>query len=220
MRRLTRKEIKHIMKFTLLGLYHVHEQGLVYTDLKMENMLINFFPKEPSDGSKTVAKLGDLGQVIPPSQGRCQAVAYRSPEVYFGKPWSYPADIWSWGIVLCHLLEARAQFDELGMYDDAKMKGTLEEREEIIRRRMFEDFKLYDVPFYSDCQLPPRDPEWTDDDNWVVRLVKKGISEYDVTFLWNVLKADPNERPTIEQIFRHGYLHNDEGDEDNKSDES
>ncbi|KAB8272262.1 hypothetical protein BDV30DRAFT_239707 [Aspergillus minisclerotigenes] len=45
-RPLTLREVKHIMKFALLGLQEIHEKGLVYCDFKMENVLLNGFDDE------------------------------------------------------------------------------------------------------------------------------------------------------------------------------
>src|SRR6266516_1097667 len=100
---------------------------------------------------------------------------------------------------LCHLLEARAQFKELGIYDDTNIKGTIEEKEAVIRRAIFDDFDLANVPFYSDCDLAERDAKRSDEENWAVRLYNKGVSEDDLSFLWCVLQPDPTKRPTVEQ---------------------
>lgn len=36
--------------------------------------------------------------------------SYRALEIFFGKPCSFPAHIWSWGIILTHLLESRTSW--------------------------------------------------------------------------------------------------------------
>ena len=35
-----------------------------------------------------------------PDRGNVTSLTYRSPEVYFKKPWTSAIDIWAWGIVV------------------------------------------------------------------------------------------------------------------------
>lgn len=37
--------------------------------------------------------------VSSPGTREISSLTYRSPEVYFGKPWDQSTDIWSWGIM-------------------------------------------------------------------------------------------------------------------------
>jgi serine/threonine protein kinase len=84
-------------------------------DLKMENILLSGFDPtlKTSEGqgpetSNLVTKLGDLGIVMPPTKGIVQPLTYRAPEIYFKHSITPAADIWSWGLLVCHLLEARS----------------------------------------------------------------------------------------------------------------
>lgn len=38
--------------------------------------------------------------VMPPASGGVTSITYRSPEVYFNKPWTGAIDIWAWGIAV------------------------------------------------------------------------------------------------------------------------
>jgi len=79
-RRLSFQEIRWIMKAVLLGLWTIHQQGLVYsgimlklpspflkksyaaTDLKMENVVLNGFQdEEPGNVRSIIARLADCG---------------------------------------------------------------------------------------------------------------------------------------------------------------
>ena len=100
----------------------------------------------------------------------------------------------------------------MGIYDDTNIKGTIEEKEAVIRRAIFDDFDLTNVSFYRVCDFPERDAKRSDEENWVVRLYNKGVSEDDLGFLWRVLQPDPMKRPTVEQILEHGYLEYNDGD--------
>ena len=127
----SRGEIKAVCRGILRGLQQVHSKGLVYADLKMPNVMISGFDvSTPGDGSKLVAKLGDLGIVMPPCNGKVQPVAYRAPEIYFKGEIAPPADIWAFGLVCCHLLEAQIRFSKTGLYDDLETSGgSMPERE-------------------------------------------------------------------------------------------
>lgn len=86
----------------------------------MENILVGGFNNESAgSGKELVTKIADLEMstlhsiekfpdvrqlieklVESPSQETISSIAYRSPEVYFSKPWTASTDIWSWGMVV------------------------------------------------------------------------------------------------------------------------
>jgi len=86
----------------------------------MENVVLNGFENDaPGDVRSIVTGLADCGaskftifffgiqsfklidtEVTQPSNREITSIAYRSPEVYFGRPWSSSTDIWSWGIIV------------------------------------------------------------------------------------------------------------------------
>lgn len=47
--------------------------------------------------------------VTKPSDGEITSLTYRSPEVYFGKPWGQSTDAWSWGIIVSYFPDDSAQ---------------------------------------------------------------------------------------------------------------
>jgi protein kinase len=167
----------------------------------------------------------DLRLVSKPSDREITSLTYRSPEVYFKRPWNASTDIWSWGIVVslkdrqkssetnrqqyCHLLEAQIEFEKPGMLDSLR-KGTMEEKASAVREAIAHDFALPSVPFYSEHEetkklLPPANSV-DDNDWWGEKLYRKGISPEDLQFLVNVLHPDPSERATAAEIVRSGYL--------------
>lgn len=101
------------------------------TDFKMENVLLNGFDDDnPASDDESVplminVKLADHGSgkktktskskhlntklitytlalVMPPASGEVTSITYKSPEVYFNKPWTSTSaiDIWAWGIAV------------------------------------------------------------------------------------------------------------------------
>lgn len=112
---------------------------------------------------------------------------------------------------LCHLLEARAEFGQRGLYD-SMCEGTLEYKTKIVREAVAFDFQLHSYPCYSKNQqlltLPPIEshdlPNWGED--WVDRLYRKGVAKEDLEFLVEILHPDPAQRWTAGEIAQCGYL--------------
>ncbi|EPE30277.1 Protein kinase-like (PK-like) [Glarea lozoyensis ATCC 20868] len=202
-RPLTIAQIRWIMKGVLLVLWTIHREGLVYSDLKMENILLNGFDNAaPGNIRAIVARLGDCGAISKPDGRRVSAITYRSPEVHFGRAWDSKTDIWSWGIVIgfqyCHLLEARVDFLSPGAYDSI-CKGTMEEMTKAVRDTIAEDFNVGLLPYYKDDETSRKliAPGYTpkSEDDWLgERLLKKGVPEIEIAFLIEVLHPVPEER--------------------------
>lgn len=105
-----------------------HFQGVAHLDIKPENLLI--FSKgmsgdcflDRSMGDRRQAqmadihvKLADFGQAVllEPSQmaqGLAGSSLYMAPEVVCGKPYSFPADVWSLGVLLYVILAGYVPF--------------------------------------------------------------------------------------------------------------
>ncbi|PGG98582.1 CMGC protein kinase [Blastomyces parvus] len=204
------KEIKWIVKSVLLGIYTVHMKGLVYTDLKMENVALGGFDHaKPSENIRElIVRLADCGSITKSSTTEVTSLTYRSPEVHFGKSWTQSTDVWSWGIILAQLLQAKVDLKSLGMYDSIST-GTLEEKTKAVRDQLAIDFDLASIPFYAEdkeCakKLPSPQPE--EAYMWANEMVEKGVAGEDIQFLVEVLNPDPNARLTVPEILESGYL--------------
>jgi len=205
-------ELKQIMRQILLGLKEVHDNGLVYADLKMENILLSGFePKAANNDNNNnniniTAKLGDLGIVMSPIKGTVQPIAYRAPEVYFRQEISPAADIWSWGVIYCQLLEAQASFHQTGLYDDLVLgRASFVQKELSVRRAIATDFDLCRVPYYDACALPYPGAGARAGTQWEA-LLRKGVGADELAFLQWVLHPVPSERPGAQQILESGWL--------------
>lgn len=201
-RPLSRLEIVAIMKGVLEALRDIHAKGLVYSDLKMENVMVNGFdPQAQSHGSCLTIKLGDLGTVMYPAKGTAQPIAYRAPEVFFKEEIAPAADIWAVGLIYSHLLEAQNNFSKTGLYDDLYFgSGITSERVQALRHAIANDYDLKNVPYYKGCTLPYRDEDHARGDHWE-NLRGRGMEELDVAFLQRILKANPKERPSAKAIL-------------------
>lgn len=203
----SKNEIESVARSILRGLQEVHDQGLVYIDLKMQNVMLNGFDNaESGDGGQLITKLGDLGIVMKPAIGKAQPVAYRAPEVYFKGELTQAADIWAFGLIYCHLLEAQSRFSKTGLYDDLDTGGgTMPEREQAMRYAIANDYDIENMEYYKDCPTPYRNPSHETGNQWE-ELRHRGLDEREIDFLQSVLTSDPRKRPTAQAILDTHFL--------------
>ncbi|GAB1732452.1 hypothetical protein NU195Hw_g9473t1 [Hortaea werneckii] len=203
----SKDEVRSVAQSMLQGLKEVHDKGLVYVDIKMQNIMLNGFnTSEQGDGSKIVAKLGDLGIVMEPIRATAQPVVYRAPEVFFKGELAQAADIWAFGLVVSHLLEAQRRFSFTGMYDDLQNgSGSMFEREQAMRSAIANDYDISQEEYYKDCALPINNSNHKPGQHWD-ELRSRGLDEDDVEFLKWVMAVDPRKRPTATAVLGSKWL--------------
>uniref|UniRef100_A0A1I8IEC4 Fe2OG dioxygenase domain-containing protein n=1 Tax=Macrostomum lignano TaxID=282301 RepID=A0A1I8IEC4_9PLAT len=89
-----------IMACVLEAFQHLHERGIIYRDLKPENLLLDH---------RGYVKLCDFGFAKKIGHGKktwtfCGTPEYVSPEIILNKGHSFPADIWQIGVLLFELI--------------------------------------------------------------------------------------------------------------------
>uniref|UniRef100_A0A668RUH8 G protein-coupled receptor kinase n=1 Tax=Oreochromis aureus TaxID=47969 RepID=A0A668RUH8_OREAU len=109
------------------GLLHLHNMGIVYRDMKPENVLL--------DG-KGQCRLSDLGLAVELSKGKmiCQKVSagttgYMAPEVLKQEYYRYSVDWWSLGCSIYEMVAARLPFRDFRekVQNDEVTRRTLED---------------------------------------------------------------------------------------------
>lgn len=107
--RLEEDDARFYVGCVLLGLEALHGAGVVYRDLKPENLLL--------DGAG-YAKIGDFGFAKRTNGDRCFSVCgtehYSAPEVLAHTGSTFAVDFWSTGIVLFELVTGRTPFETPG----------------------------------------------------------------------------------------------------------
>lgn len=177
----------------------------------MQNILLSGFENEPNANAnigdnRITAKLGDLGIVMEPAKGLVQPIVYRAPEVYFRNEIDQPADIWSWGVIYCQLLEAQASFNKYGLYDELLLGNSgQDQKERNVERAIAHDFGLGALDYYDGCRLPYHDRSHHEGQHWE-HLKAKGVPEKEIKFLSWVLNPVPTDRPTAQQILDAGWF--------------
>ncbi|QYB17468.1 mitogen-activated protein kinase [Pacmanvirus S19] len=108
--------VKKIMRDILKGLSYLHNCGIIHTDIKPSNLLLNG-TVESLDESGLVVSIGDLGsstfanELFSYHVGTTQYIA---PELILELPYSYPIDIWAAFATCFELITGDLLFDVFG----------------------------------------------------------------------------------------------------------
>lgn len=90
----------------LLGLEHIHSKGIVYRDLKLENVLVDEKGHVQISDLGLAVLLGDSGKV----RGYAGTPGYTAPEVVLGFQYNHIADFFSLGVMVYRCLCGRKPF--------------------------------------------------------------------------------------------------------------
>ncbi|SMY22060.1 unnamed protein product [Zymoseptoria tritici ST99CH_1A5] len=213
--KLARKDIKVIARSVLSALKSLHAKGIAHTDIKPDNILLNF----DSEGSSVVeAKLGDCGDAWDVGfdsnpQGTRHAIGaaiFRSPEALFGLKWSTPTDIWSFGATLISLIWGRN-------FHIFKPRDISADDEEFLVHVLIQQARYFG-PFPLSYEM------WLDkEQQQVLAAVHIHIEEQDMRkpflqavdeemtledrdFLCGIMKLDPRDRPTAEELLKSDWF--------------
>eukprot|EP00730_Choanoeca_flexa_P006817 TRINITY_DN12228_c1_g1_i2.p1 TRINITY_DN12228_c1_g1~~TRINITY_DN12228_c1_g1_i2.p1 ORF type:complete len:659 (+),score=169.40 TRINITY_DN12228_c1_g1_i2:296-2272(+) len=103
-----------------LALWYLHDRGIIYRDLKLDNVMLTM------EGN---VKLCDMGMVAHLTKEEnfattfCGTPGYMAPEILLYQPYSYAVDWWAMGVLIYELLTGREPF--FGATDDAVFQRTL-----------------------------------------------------------------------------------------------
>eukprot|EP01104_Vermistella_antarctica_P015664 TRINITY_DN5192_c0_g2_i1.p1 TRINITY_DN5192_c0_g2~~TRINITY_DN5192_c0_g2_i1.p1 ORF type:complete len:619 (-),score=131.39 TRINITY_DN5192_c0_g2_i1:80-1936(-) len=165
-----------------LGLAHLHRAGVIYRDLKLENVLLD------TDGHVCLTDFG-LSKVLEEDDDRthtmCGTPSYLAPEILRGKAYGRAIDYWALGILIyemlsctnpfatndvhstcVNILRLKVQYSEKFNAHSRKLIDALLQRDPTLRLSSLQ--KLKDQPFF-------RTIEWMD------LAVKKQVPPYQIT---------------------------------------
>ena len=100
----------------LLGLQHIHSKGIIYRDIKLENVLLG------SDGH---CKISDLGLAVRSKtkvRGYAGTPGYTAPEVCLQQRYDKKADLFSFGVMVYRFLSGRKPFQSRSKNKEAEKK--------------------------------------------------------------------------------------------------
>jgi serine/threonine protein kinase len=102
--RLTKLEIRYVARRILEALKVLHEDNFVHTDIKPDNILVNY---GQGDVRFTDIQVADCGSTVSSDSAYAKdgdligAPIWRSPEAQLRIGWGTPTDIWSFGTLVC-----------------------------------------------------------------------------------------------------------------------
>ena len=138
--KLTEPVAKFIFKQIILGIKHIHDNGIIHRDIKLDNILLDL------DNNIKICDFGvsrkiNIGDIL---FEQCGTPAYIAPEILINKGYEgFGVDIWSAGVVLYAMLSGTVPFKgnnlkELhdliinGKYKE--IKGISKEAEDLLKK--------------------------------------------------------------------------------------
>jgi len=106
--RFNEKEVRFLAAEIVLALEHLHSCGIVYRDLKLENILLD------GRGHICLTDFGlskELDSVGATTKTVCGTPTYLAPEVLLGQSYGNAIDWWSLGVVMYELFTGMNPFD-------------------------------------------------------------------------------------------------------------
>ncbi|KAK0724145.1 kinase-like domain-containing protein [Lasiosphaeris hirsuta] len=187
-------------------------------DVKLDNVFVNH---GQGDQRFSDIQLGDCGGVVSRRSGLAReghvigAAFTRSPEATFQLPWGTATDIWSFGTAMLSLVFGGGYLLFNPRID--KVEPGSDEYEFTVLKRMhrffgpfpqsYQDFKDEDtmtIINFINAQGPPVKP--------FHRVGPRGVSPADMEFLLKVVKLDPRDRPTAEELLADVWFMEDSQD--------
>ncbi|KAF0687236.1 Aste57867_20998 [Aphanomyces stellatus] len=145
--------VAHIATSVLRGLKHIHGNKMVHRDIKPHNLLMNH---------QGEIKISDFGLARTLNDNATQTktfvgtLLYMAPERIAGNDYAYPADIWSFGLVLVSIALGRyplpTQDGFFGLVDSVANEGLL---------KLPEQFSEECRDFMDKCLAIEPEDRWT-----------------------------------------------------------
>ncbi|KAE8625712.1 hypothetical protein XENTR_v10006370 [Xenopus tropicalis] len=121
------------------GLEHLHQNRIIYRDLKPENVLLD------NDGNVRISDLGlavELKEKKSKAKGYAGTPGFMAPELLQGEEYDYAVDYFSLGVTLYEMIAARGPF---------RCRGEKVENKEL-KNRILNDSVTYSGKFSLDCK--------------------------------------------------------------------
>ncbi|KAI4298719.1 hypothetical protein L6164_032244 [Bauhinia variegata] len=144
----------------LLGLNHLHSNGVVHCDIKGQNLLL-------TDEGVKIADLGCARRVADSDGVIAGTPVFMGPEVARGEKQGFPADVWALGCTVLEMITGKAPWADVSDPVTA----------------------LYRIGFSGE-----------------VPDIPCFVSEQGKDFLIKCLKRDPNERWSVGELLKHGFV--------------
>ncbi|KAL8705275.1 MAG: hypothetical protein Q9201_001606 [Fulgogasparrea decipioides] len=98
-RKLEEEEVKKVTRVVLKGLATMHEKNVAHTDIKSDNIVVDFDQHGIFSRIKLI-DLGDSVRIEPTTHHPFTHPTYRAPEGLLGLPWTTKVDLWALGTLV------------------------------------------------------------------------------------------------------------------------
>ncbi|KAF2272540.1 STE/STE20 protein kinase [Westerdykella ornata] len=212
---LTRKEVKYVSRRVLEALALLHEDDYVHTDVKLDNIFVNY---GRGDIRFSDVQLGDLGGAFPSNSNYAKegtpvgAPMWSSPEVIMETPWNTATDIWSFGTVLISLLYG----GDFNLFRPRTVPYGHEEYGLEVLKRQFQYFGPFPAK-YEDITKPetitailylmheiPQSQTTP-----FYRTTEREVCKKDKEFTCKIMKMDWRDRPTAKDLLVDEWFNED-----------
>ncbi|KAB8257634.1 kinase-like domain-containing protein [Aspergillus pseudonomiae] len=209
--RLTNKEIKLVARNVLGALKVLYEQNFVHTDIKPNNILVNY--GRGTTRFKSV-QLADCGSTVPADSAYAKdgdligAPIWRSPEAHLRLSWGTARDIWSFGATLISLLYG----DNFFLFRP-NVPADDDEHEFKILQRQCQFFGPFPLTYRELCDqdtlnlliqvMKSITPEMKKP---FTRISEKELAKEDKEFILRIMKLDPRERPSAAELLQDKWF--------------
>ncbi|KFX97766.1 hypothetical protein O988_04689 [Pseudogymnoascus sp. VKM F-3808] len=221
-RRLMTREVKGVARTVLGALEVMHGEGVVHTDIKPDNILVDY---DREHSRISTARLADLGNAVPIDSEYARdgfpigAPIFRSPEAALQIPWGCATDIWSLGTTLISLIWG------LNWHIfKPSVSPDHEDYELEIMMKHCQYFGPYPLSYQEIADLDKQSvlahimntvggaTSGKDSRKPFYLIREKEISREDRAFLGRMMRLDPRDRPTARELLRDEWFE-DEGDD-------
>ncbi|KAI1273838.1 STE/STE20 protein kinase [Xylaria sp. FL0933] len=211
---LNSKEIKYVSKRVLEALSVMHEEGYVHTDVKIENIFVNYKKNQDTVRFSEV-QLGDFGGSYPQESELAKSGTLLgtpmccSPELLMETPWNTATDIWSFGALVLSLLYG-------GDFNPFSPKGVRQSDEtynlEVVKlqfryfgpfplkvQEIFNEDTLWSIVYIG--QMVPREEMRP-----FQFVTEREVGKEDRDFVLKIMKMDWRDRPTAKELLQDEWF--------------
>ncbi|MCJ1249722.1 hypothetical protein MMC30_006948 [Trapelia coarctata] len=215
--RLVKADIKFVARNMLIALDALHERGYVHTDIKPNNILVNYGRNSARFSEVQLGDCGDTSMVDPnadPLQGHVIGAAiFRSPEAMLNLCWRTPTDIWSFGATLISLIWG----DNWHIFRPKNADIDSEEYPLLILIKQASIFgpvplSFQDIADDERLEILAKTIHFINDNNLKKPFylsADKELSKEDRTFICKIMKLDPRDRPTAKELLQDEWFRED-----------
>jgi len=212
-KKFTEGEIKNIIFQVVKGMANMHKYGFFHRDLKPENILVK---------NNLEIKLADFGlareiRSIPPFTEYVSTRWYRAPEcILSSNNYNSPIDIWAIGTIMAELYCGKPLFPGNNNKDMllkiCRVIGppTASSWPEGMKLSKKIDFKFPNsanlINFSGGGNFENSPKGLKLDINYSLKNIVKEASDEAISFMNDILKWDPNKRPTASELLELPFL--------------